>query len=124
MEDLIWVRENLKTFKPKDFYKKMKYSHISREKAEQRLRELLNLIESESSKVNRMKASYLIDNFEVNKSITTSCRRRYPFTHLFVSSSIFLLFDSLGCRQLTANRIGLTWKLLSAGYNMFSFFVE
>ncbi|CAB4423726.1 unnamed protein product [Rhizophagus irregularis] len=42
----------------------MKYSHISREKAEQRLRELLDVIKSESSKVNRMKASYLIDNFE------------------------------------------------------------
>lgn len=88
MKDLIWVCENLKTFKPKDFYKKIKHSHISQEKAEQRLRELLNLIKSE---VNCIKVSYLINNFKVNKSITTSCRRRYSFTHLFVSSSIYSL---------------------------------
>jgi hypothetical protein len=47
--DLIWVRNHLNAFKLKDFYKEMHYSHTSREKAEQKLQEILNLIKKNQS---------------------------------------------------------------------------
>jgi len=70
---LSWVRDNLKDLKPENFYKKFGYSHTSRKQAEEKLRELLTAIKNENNIINRKKASYLLDSFEVGRNFTNRC---------------------------------------------------
>ncbi|CAG8479979.1 3884_t:CDS:10 [Acaulospora morrowiae] len=61
---LTWVRDNLKSLKPKNFYERYSYSHTSRKHAEEKLRELLTAIKNENNSYNRKLAICFLDSFE------------------------------------------------------------